>query len=182
LDSLLPLVSFAFVASITPGPNNVMLSASGVTFGLQRTLPHLAGVSAGFVTLLAVCGSGIGTVLVELPSATFALKIVGTLYLLYVAWLMRNALAPRSAAATTRPLTTVCGVFWIVNLPCVYTWAILGATLKRWLTDEHRRRWIGAALVVSTPAQNCTFVAAGNCTLLGLSGGVPTVSAAWRTF
>ena len=164
-----------------------MLSASGVAFGLQRTLPHLAGVSAGFTLLLVVCGSGVGTVLVEFPSATLALKIVGTLYLLYLAWLMRNALAPRSDDATARPLTfaeavafqfvnpkawlmgitamsvfvpdleprwlaiaTVCGVFWIVNLPCVYTWAVLGATLKRWLTEEHRRRWIGRALVVLT--------------------------------
>lgn len=187
MELLLPLATFAFVASITPGPNNVMLSASGVAFGMQRTLPHLAGVSVGFLLLLVVCGSGVGAVLVKFPSATLALKTVGTLYLLYLAWRLRNALAPRSDDATARPLTfteavafqfvnpkgwlmavtamsvfvpdleprwlavaVACGVFWIVNLPCVYTWAVLGARLKRWLANERRQRWLGGALVVLT--------------------------------
>ncbi|HEY8521511.1 MAG TPA: LysE family translocator [Gammaproteobacteria bacterium] len=187
MELLLPLVTFAFVASITPGPNNVMLSASGVAFGLQRTLPHLAGVSVGFLLLLVVCGSGVGAVLVEFPSAALALKAFGTVYLLYLGWRLRNALASRSGDVAARPLTfteavafqfvnpkgwlmavtamsvfvpdweprwlaigTVCSVFWIVNLPCVCTWAALGARLKHWLTDERRQRLLGGVLAVLT--------------------------------
>ena len=54
MELLLPLVSFAFVSSITPGPNNLMLSASGIVFGFNRTLPHLLGVAVGFTLLLFV--------------------------------------------------------------------------------------------------------------------------------
>src|SRR5262245_64851300 len=84
MELLLPLLSFAFVSSITPGPNNLMLSASGVVFGFNRTLPHLLGVAAGFTLLLVVCASGIGALLVGLPAAALALKLFGTAYLLYL--------------------------------------------------------------------------------------------------
>jgi threonine/homoserine/homoserine lactone efflux protein len=104
MELLLPLVSFAFVSSITPGPNNLMLSASGVVFGFNRTLPHLLGVAAGFTLLLVVCASGIGTLLVGLPAAALALKVCGTVYLLYLAWSYRNALAPQARQTTARPM------------------------------------------------------------------------------
>ena len=54
LDTFLALLTFAFVASMTPGPNNVMLLASGVNFGVMRTLPHMAGITVGFVVMIAL--------------------------------------------------------------------------------------------------------------------------------
>ena len=54
LETLLPLAVFAFVSSITPGPNNMMLFASGVNFGFRRTIPHMFGIGAGFLSLLLV--------------------------------------------------------------------------------------------------------------------------------
>ena len=90
MESLPALASFIFVASITPGPNNLMLAASGVGFGFRRTLPHMLGVCTGFLVLLAVCGLGIGALLMETPTAAVGLKVAGSAYLLYLAWMLRG--------------------------------------------------------------------------------------------
>jgi threonine/homoserine/homoserine lactone efflux protein len=83
LDAFLALLVYAFVTSITPGPNNLMLLASGVNFGIARTVPHMLGISIGFLVLLLAVGFGLGAVLTALPTA---LKIAGAAYLLYLAW------------------------------------------------------------------------------------------------
>jgi threonine/homoserine/homoserine lactone efflux protein len=104
METLLPLLSFAFVASITPGPNNLMLSASGIAFGWRRTLPHLLGVSVGFGALVVFCGYGVGALVERNPTAGLVLQIVGSAYLLYLAWAMRHALAPDAAETRSRPM------------------------------------------------------------------------------
>lgn len=86
LDAFLALLVYAFVTSITPGPNNLMLLASGVNFGIARTVPHMLGVSIGFLILLLAVGFGLGAVLTALPVLHTALKIAGAAYLLYLAW------------------------------------------------------------------------------------------------
>lgn len=85
-DTLLALLVYAFVSSITPGPNNFMLLASGVNFGFVRTIPHMVGIGIGFVSLLVGVGFGLGAVLSAFPALHLALKIVGGTYLLYLAW------------------------------------------------------------------------------------------------
>jgi threonine/homoserine/homoserine lactone efflux protein len=85
-DALLALSLFAFVASITPGPNNLMLLASGANFGFARTMPHVLGVTIGFKTLLLGVGLGLGALLVAFPALHVALKIAGGAYLLRLAW------------------------------------------------------------------------------------------------
>src|SRR5690606_24037030 len=116
METLLPLASFAFASSITPGPNNLMLSASGIAFGWRRTLPHLVGVFLGFLALLVVCGSGVGALVGALPGAALALKAIGSIYLLYLAWSMRTALGADPAARPARPLTlTEAVLFQFVN-------------------------------------------------------------------
>ncbi len=90
MDALLPLTTFLFVASITPGPNNLMLAASGAGFGFRRTVPHMLGVSAGFALLLLACGLGIGALLTRNAAAATAIKLAGTAYLLYLAWMLRG--------------------------------------------------------------------------------------------
>lgn len=86
LETLLALLAYAFVSSVTPGPNNLMLLASGVNFGFRRTIPHIIGISAGFMTLLLVIGFGLGALLSAFPAFHLALKIAGGAYLLYLAW------------------------------------------------------------------------------------------------
>lgn len=79
-------VLFAFVSSITPGPNNTMLLASGVNFGFRRSMPHALGISIGFMLLVIAVGLGLGEVFKVLPWAYTLLRYVGAAYLLYLAW------------------------------------------------------------------------------------------------
>lgn len=85
-EILLPLAAFAISSSITPGPNNLMLTASGVNFGFRRTLPHMAGIAVGFpVMLLAIC-LGLGGVFRAVPQIHVVLRYVGLAYMLWLAW------------------------------------------------------------------------------------------------
>ncbi len=85
-DVFLALVAFAFVSSITPGPNNFMLLASGVNFGFRRTIPHMFGIAGGFASLLLAVGFGLGALLALFPALHLSLKVAGGAYLLYLAW------------------------------------------------------------------------------------------------
>lgn len=105
MDALLALAGFTFVASITPGPNNLMLAASGVGFGLKRTVPHMLGVCAGFAVLVLACGLGIGALLMQSPAVATGLKVLGSGYLVYLAWRLGTSLAPGSGAARARPMS-----------------------------------------------------------------------------
>ncbi|MEX3789157.1 LysE family translocator [Paraburkholderia sp. BR14374] len=79
-------ILFALVTSITPGPNNTMLLASGVNFGFRRTLPHLSGISVGVVLLMLSVGVGLGEAFVHFPVLYTVLEVVSVAYLLYLAW------------------------------------------------------------------------------------------------
>lgn len=106
-DLFLALVVFAFVTSITPGPNNLMLLASGVNFGFVRTIPHMLGIGAGFFSLLIGVGLGLGAVLTAYPQLHLALKIAGGAYLLYLAWKIAMSRTMGEGKAGTRPMTFV---------------------------------------------------------------------------
>jgi threonine/homoserine/homoserine lactone efflux protein len=105
-DLLLALVVFAFVTSITPGPNNFMLLTSGVNFGFRRTIPHMLGIGGGFLSLLLGVGFGLGALLTAYPPLHLALKLAGGAYLLYLAWriAMSRALSEKDGKAA-RPMT-----------------------------------------------------------------------------
>jgi threonine/homoserine/homoserine lactone efflux protein len=82
----IPYATYSFVMSITPGPNNVMLTASGANFGFRRTLPHLFGISAGCaVQMVAVC-AGLGALFHQWPVLQTILQWAGAAYLLYLGW------------------------------------------------------------------------------------------------
>lgn len=99
LLTLIPAATFAFVSSITPGPNNILLAASGISFGFKRTVPHMLGIPFGFAVLLTLCAAGVGALIVNVPSAQIGLKIFGTSYMLYLAWMLRkNALGSKDSS------------------------------------------------------------------------------------
>lgn len=79
-------ILFALVTSITPGPNNTMLLASGVNFGFRRTLPHVSGISVGVVLLMLSVGIGLGEAFVRWPVLYTVLEVASVAYLLYLAW------------------------------------------------------------------------------------------------
>ncbi|MBU4527953.1 MAG: LysE family translocator [Hoeflea sp.] len=105
LETFLSLVVFAFVTSVTPGPNTMMLFASGVNFGFRRTLPHMAGIGAGFFSLLLGVGFGLGALLTTVPLLYTALKIAGGLYLIYIAWKIGMSRAMPNGKVGEKPLT-----------------------------------------------------------------------------
>lgn len=107
-EALLSLCVFAFVTSITPGPSNLMLLASGVNFGFVRTMPQVLGITVGFVSLLLAVGLGLGAVLAAYPALHLVLKAGGAAYLLYLAWRIAMARAlGKDTAQQGRPLTFV---------------------------------------------------------------------------
>ena len=113
---LAALFLFAFGASITPGPNNTMLMASGANFGLRASLPHMWGVTAGFVGLIALCGLGLAGVFAALPVLHRLLKWGGAAYLLYLAFKIATAKGIGTKATGSRPMSFTGAVaFQFVN-------------------------------------------------------------------
>jgi threonine/homoserine/homoserine lactone efflux protein len=124
----LPFATYSFVMSITPGPNNVMLTASGATFGFRRTLPHMLGISVGFgIELLAVC-AGLGAIFTRWPDMQTALRWIGALYLLYLGARMLSA-GPAKGGVSTRPVTFMeAALFQFLN-PKAWVMTITAASL-----------------------------------------------------
>lgn len=103
-DILAALIAFCTVSSVTPGPNNMMLMASGVNFGVRRTLPHLAGVVLGFALMVALVGAGLDRLFGAAPWAFAVLRWAGAGYLLWLAWRIARAGAVKEGVVTGRPL------------------------------------------------------------------------------
>lgn len=102
-----PLALFAFVASVTPGPNNLLLMRSGARFGVRRSVPHMAGIQVGFQGLLLLSYLGVGALLLALPGGFTVLRWACFAYLLYLAFaILRDARAPAPAAPGMAPVDT----------------------------------------------------------------------------
>lgn len=128
MDTLFPLALFAFVSSITPGPNNIMLTSSGVLFGFARSIPHLLGVTFGFGVLLALSAAGIGSLVLVMPSIHLVLKTLGSGYLLYLAWQLRKIAIRQDIAASRKPMSFIgAALFQFVN-PKAWVMAISGSS------------------------------------------------------
>ncbi|PWE29094.1 hypothetical protein C4N9_09775 [Pararhodobacter marinus] len=115
-DTFLALLTFAFVASMTPGPNNVMLLSSGVNFGVARTVPHMAGITLGFSLMIGLVGLGVAGLFTAWPPARAVLTWVSVAYLLWLAWKIARSAPPSGAvAAGARPLTFLqaAGFQWV---------------------------------------------------------------------
>lgn len=93
---------FALASSWPPGPNNIMLTASGVNFGFTRSVPHIAGVIVGYGMVLLAAGSGLGVLFQTYPGIQLALKIVGAAYMIWLAWKVANA-RPAQSGGAQRP-------------------------------------------------------------------------------
>lgn len=99
------LLAYGFVTSITPGPNNIMLLASGLNFGFRRTLPHMAGIALGHAFMVLVVGLGLVGIFTSYPPARMVLSVVSVLYMLWLAWKIANSAPPEGASTRARPLT-----------------------------------------------------------------------------
>lgn len=161
VDTLLALVLFAFATSITPGPNNMMLFASGVNFGFRRTVPHMLGIGAGFLSLLIGVGMGLGAVLHAYPAAFIALKVTGGLYLLWIAWKLGSSRSMDEGEAKARPMT------------------FLGAAAFQWVNPKAWVMAVTAMAVYPNPEHYALTVAI--VALVFAAVNVPSVST-WAGF
>ena len=100
MTELLPLAAYSFVMSVTPGPNNVLLTTSGANFGYRRTLPHIVGIGIGHSLQVYLTCLGLGVLFQAYPVLHLVLKVAGTLYLLYLAWrLLGTSIGQANTAA-----------------------------------------------------------------------------------
>ena len=107
-ELLFAFIVFAIVMFITPGPNNIMVLSSGLTYGFRRTVPHVAGITIGFAFMIAAVGLGFGTIFAAFPVLQTILKYAGAAYLVYLAIAIALSGPPKANAADGRgPMT-----FW----------------------------------------------------------------------
>lgn len=102
---LISLAAFAFATSVTPGPNNMMLLASGVNFGFARTVPHMLGISLGHALMVFLVGMGLAGVFLAQPLLVIALKVASVAYMLWLAWKIATAAAPKEGQVGGRPFS-----------------------------------------------------------------------------
>jgi len=140
---------FAFVTSITPGPNNMMLLASGVNFGVLATLPHLLGISCGHFIMLMAVGLGLGELFIRVPVIYQVMQVLGMAYMFYLAWgIVRSG--PPPTDETTAEFSTPLG-FWgaaafqWVNLKA---WVMTLGFLSNYLPQDAGLLLIAAASLV----------------------------------
>ena len=102
--SLGPMVLFAAVMSLTPGPNVIMITASAANFGFARTIPQMVGITLGFGIVVVVAGLGLASMVHAEPRLYTLMKYAGTGYLLYLAWSIARAGAGADAAMRAKPI------------------------------------------------------------------------------
>lgn len=119
------LLLFAFVSSITPGPNNLMLMTSGANFGFKKTLPHMFGVGIGFTLMVALVGLGIMQLFDRYPKSYDILKIASVVYLLYLAFnIARSDAAIERKSSSAKPMTFIQAVLFQWLNPKAWTMAL----------------------------------------------------------
>lgn len=114
-ESLIALAVYAFATSASPGPNNMMLLASGVNFGFRRTLPHMLGIGMGFTVMIVLVGLGLVGLFTAWPPARVALQGVSVVYMLWLAWKIADAAPSAEGGAAGRPLSFLqaAGFQWV---------------------------------------------------------------------
>jgi threonine/homoserine/homoserine lactone efflux protein len=104
-EILIALIGFAFASSITPGPNNLMLMASGANYGLRRTVPHMLGISLGHGFMVVMIGVVLLQMFHSYPVLNLVLKLVSAVYMVWLAWKIATAVPPDAKTVTGTPFT-----------------------------------------------------------------------------
>ena len=137
-ETLAPLVLFAAVMSLTPGPNVVMVTASAANFGFRRVIPHMLGITLGFAIMVVAVGLGLLGLLHALPRSHALLKYAGAAYLLFLAWRIARADA-NDSASLARPIGFIeAALFqwinpkgWVFALGALAAYTTVGGDVRR---------------------------------------------------
>jgi len=130
MGELVGLVGFSIVCTVTPGPNNVLLWASGAAFGFLRTIPHVLGTAFGVGFLAVAVAAGVGVLVETVPGLAVAMRLVGSAYLLYLAYRIATSGALHEGSAA-RPLTVLQAAAFQVSNPKVWIFALSAITTFR---------------------------------------------------
>ena len=130
------LILFTIATSITPGPNNVMIMASGANHGFKKSIPHLLGIDLGFPVMLIAVELGAGQVFQQSPSIFIGLKIIGSTYLVYLAYKIASAPVHSFDTKKAKPMTFIQAVLfqwvnpkaWIMCIGAVVTYTVSGTS------------------------------------------------------
>lgn len=160
-DLMIAFLGFAVVNAITPGPNNMMLMTSGVNFGFRRTMPHLAGVNLGFMLMLLLVGLGMGQIFAQFPVLYTGMKVLGALYLLWLAWKIARSGPIADGAEVGKPMT------------------FLQAAAFQWVNPKAWAMVVGAVAAFTEPSSYTGSLII--ITALYLLGGTPS-SFVWVAF
>ena len=153
-EILLALTGFAFVISITPGPNNLMLMASGANFGFRRTVPHMLGIGIGFTLMIFLVRMGLAQMFYAFPVLHTVLKIASVAYLCWLAWKIANSGAQKEQGAGPKPMTFLqAAAFQWVN-PKAWTMALTAITIYA----PDRSVWAIGAVALAFGAVNLPSV------------------------
>ena len=130
MAQLVALLGFSFVSSFTPGPNNVLLWASGATFGFRRTLPHVLGTALGIGLMAIVAGAGIAALVSSVPQLGTAMRLAGSVYLVWLAWQIVRSEALKEGSVA-RPLGIAGAMAFQVLNPKAWIFALGAMTTFR---------------------------------------------------
>ena len=144
-ETLTALALFAFVSSSTPGPNNLMLMASGANFGFIRSIPHMLGISIGFMVMLFALGAGLVQIFDHFPVIYDVLKIASVIYMLWLAWKIANAAPITKNAQAGAPMTFLqAAAFQWVN-PKAWAMALTAITVY---VGDASLLWLGVGALI----------------------------------
>ncbi|QIO05404.1 LysE family translocator [Acinetobacter shaoyimingii] len=136
---LISFIIYSFVTSITPGPNNIMLAASGVNFGFKRSIPHILGIGIGFGFMVSVVGFGFGALISSNIVLYESLKIIGITYLLYLAYKIYHSTSVDTTSGKTKPLTFLqAAMFQWVNPKA---WIMAMGAVTTYLSSQSELYW-----------------------------------------
>lgn len=130
----LAIIAFAITACVTPGPNNAMIMASGLNYGIRRSMPHFSGIVLGFPTMVMAVGLGIAQLFEVYPAMHVVLKLAGAAYLSYLAYKIATAPVSESSESEGKPFTFIqAAAFqwvnpkaWVLAVGATVTYTTLG--------------------------------------------------------
>ncbi|MDB5441250.1 MAG: hypothetical protein JWM33_3677 [Caulobacteraceae bacterium] len=159
--ALVALSAYAFVSSVTPGPNNLMLMASGANFGVRRSVPHALGVSIGFTFMVVLVGVGLMGLFDLFPQLELVLKIASATYLLWLAWKVATAAAPGETAAPGKPMSFIQAVLFQWVNPKAWSMALTAIALYAPHRDIVTVLWVAGVFGVINLPSTSSWAMAG---------------------
>jgi threonine/homoserine/homoserine lactone efflux protein len=144
MSDLVPLLLFSISTTFTPGPNNIMIMNSGMNFGIQKSLPHYLGICFGFPAMVLMVALGLGVVFMEYAWIKHLLKILGSIYMLYLVWQILISSSKANLGKIRKPLSFLqAAMFQWVNPKA---WLMAISTISIFTISSH---YFNNALIIS---------------------------------